>query len=335
MKKALILILAVAIVAILIYWLKANANKSDTSISFDDRNFKVEQIEDIYTVFIADTKSNSNTLIRAKDGWYLNDTFLINKLIINNLLSTFKRIQLQFIPPQKAREKIIDQFAQIGIKIELYDKNKSLMKRFYIGGSTADERGTYFLMDGSTQPYVMELPAFEGSLRGRFIVDRELWRDKTVFRAKPDQIKRVSVNYPRNKEESFILEKQLFSFEILPFYPSQKVIDSKIDRVKMDLYLEEFNELIAEAYENNHPRKDSIINLLAFAEIELEFANGTSKKIALFPYDDIYRGANTESVNQAQASIRRYFIHCNTGDFMLIQHNVFKGILRGYSHFYE
>jgi hypothetical protein len=335
MKRAIYLILVIAVLAILIYWLKANGDKSDSSISTSDRNFKVEQMEDIQSIFIADTKGQSNLLTKEKNEWYLNDTFLINDLVINNLLSTFKNIQLQFIPPNKAKEKIIDQFAQIGLKIELYGKNKEALKKFYIGGSTSDERGTYFLMEGSNQPYVMELPAFEGSLRGRFVVDKELWRDKTVFKALPNQIKKISVSYPKKKEESFILEKKLLSYDINPFYPEQEELTTKIQKDKVELYLEEFEELIAEAYENNHPRKDSITALVPFAEIELELEDGTAKKISLIPYDDIYRGAVTESVNQAQSSIRRYFISCDTGDFMLIQHNVFKGVLRGYAYFFE
>lgn len=335
MKRALYLLVAIIGIALLIFWLKANSNKKDSSVSSSDRNFKIEQIDDIYTVFIADTKSNKNTLSRKKDGWYLNDKYLVNDLIIKNLLSTFKNIQLQFIPPRNATEKIINQMGEIGLKVELYDKNKSLLKSFYVGGSTSDERGTYFLMNGAGQPYVMELPAFEGSLRGRFIVDEELWRDKTVFSVKPDEIKRISVHYPKDRDASFILEKTLLSYEVKPYYNDQKISETKLVKEKVGIYLDQFSEKIAEAYENRHPRKDSIIRLLPFAEVNLELDNGESKEIALFPYDDIYRGEVTESVNEAQATIRRYFLQTSTGDFMLIQHNVFKGILRGYSYFFE
>ena len=103
----------------------------------------------------------------------------------------------------------------------------------------------------------------------------------------------------------------------------------------MGQYLEEFELLIAEAHENKHPRKDSIMTLVPFAEIELQLKSGASNKIRLYPYDDIYKGEITETINQAQEGIRRYFIDCSNGDFMLIQHNVFKGLLRPYTYFIQ
>ncbi|MCB9291126.1 MAG: hypothetical protein H6560_27725 [Lewinellaceae bacterium] len=49
---------------------------------------------------------------------------------------------------------MVESLATEGMKVELYDKDGGLLKAYYVGGSTSDERGTYMIMEGAEQPYV-------------------------------------------------------------------------------------------------------------------------------------------------------------------------------------
>ena len=106
-----------------------------------------------------------------------------------------------------------------GIKVEIYDLQGKAMKTYYIGGITNDEHGTIMIMEGSEQPYVMHVPSFIGSLRVRYLVKEDEWRDRAVFNEKPEEVQEIKVEYPQQKSESFILEKTgVAEYKVRPFF---------------------------------------------------------------------------------------------------------------------
>ena len=228
----------------------------------------------------------------------------------------------------KAIDGAIKGLASQGIKVEVYDLKG---ETYYVGGVTQDERGTFMILEGSENPYVMHLPSWEGSVRGRFFFGDKNWRDKTVFSEKLENITSVSVEYPGRKDISFILEKQDADYTVRPFYKEIPVINNPLSKGAIEAYLMGFEKLGAEAFENENEKRDSLSAETPFSIITMKNNKGESKSIRLHPL--VERDINNKPI--ANATVDRYFVNTNWGDYYLIQHIVFSKLLWAYDYFYE
>ncbi len=243
-------------------------------------------VANVHKIFIAQRDGSTVTLTRNDDHWMVNDQFRANANIMKNMMTTLGRVSVKFTPSRAGNEHIIKEMASIGIKVELYGKSDNLIKTYYVGGSTNDELGTYMMMEGSDQPYVMHLPSLEGGLRWRFTPKAENWRDKTLIRAKPDDIKSVSVNYPTRKSEAFKLAVNgKDNFEVVPGNELVTPKGGKVNTNAVHSYLVGFESVIAEGFENVNQGKDSIRLTTPFSILEIEKQSGEKKVVKFFPID--------------------------------------------------
>lgn len=323
MKKTLILLIAFVLLASLTIWYVLSKSDNKTTLLAAERRFKVENTDEIYTIFIADRKGNQTTLERKDGIWLYNGKYPARPNAIENVLDAVRRIEIQYKPPTAAVNNIVKNLSTQGIKIQIFNKKKQLLQAYYIGGGTADERGTYAIKEGAEQPYVVSIPGWEGNLRFRFNLTGEDWRDKTIFAEKTENINFVSVEYPKNRNESFKLERTGNTYRIIPFYDITPIINRPYKEGSVERYLEGFRSLGAEAFENENPRRDSVRQLIPFSIITLKNKAGVEKSVKLFPI--------ITANNQAE----RYFIDINNEDFMLGQHLVLSKILWGYDFFFE
>ena len=111
--------------------------------------------------------------------------------------------------------------AVIAVKVEIYQqvyrinlfdriklfRHEKLTKTFYVGDDTSDNMGTYMLMEGSKEPFVMVIPSFRGFLSTRFIPDEDIWRDQTIFKIRLKDIQSVKMEFPLTPDSSFIINK--------------------------------------------------------------------------------------------------------------------------------
>ena len=226
---------------------------------------------------------------------------------------------------------MIKDLASNGIKVEIYDKKGKQMKCYYIGGVTNDEQGTIFIMDGSENPYICHIPGFIGTLRIRYLLGDDAWRDRVVFEEKPEEIQSISVEYPQSKSESFRLEKTSEGdYNVTPFFSTTTRNTTPLRKGAVESYLLQFERRGAEAFETNHPGRDSISRLVPFAIVNLKKTDGTEKNVRFWPVETSYDQIKGNTV------IARYLTDYNNGEaFLLTQNLVFSPVFRGYSFFFE
>lgn len=323
MKRTTIFIIFFLILGSFTAWYVLSKPSGNTSQLGADRRFKIENTDEIYKIFIADRRGTRTTLERKSDFWLYNNQYKARPTAIESLLDAMRRIEMKYQPPKAAVQNMIKSLAVDGIKVEIYNKSNKLLKSYYIGGATSDERGTYVILDGANQPYVAHLPGWEGNLRFRYNLKGDDWRDKTVFEENPQTIQSVHVEYPKNKNKSFKLEREGNTYKILPFYGITPVIKRPLRKGSVEQYLEGFQSLGAEAFENENPKRDSIKQLLPFSIITIKNQNGEVKSVRLFP------------IFTAHDRVERYLAEVSTGDFMLVQQLVFGKVMWGYDFFFE
>ena len=330
MKRTLLLTaLFVLLGAGAIYVLRQKNNVSGTQQSWD-MDFAVKNTDDITKIFIADRSGRQATLERQEGHWMYNGQYKVRPTAIQTLLETISKVNILYIPPKAAEASMVKSLAAEGLTVEIYGKDNKRLKRYYVGGVTNDERGTFMIMDGAEQPYVVHVPSFIGQLRVRYLLDSDDWRDRTIFSEKPEEIQSVSVEYPQQKSASFRLEKvDKAAYAVTPFFSTTPI--SKLPQRKgmAEAYLLQFENLASEGFETDYPKRDSVTAMVPFAIVTLIKTDSSSKQVRFWPLSIEQRPSD------GSPFVIRYFTDINNGeDFQMTQDHVFGAIFRDYLFFF-
>ena len=321
-------------------WYMMNYQDQQSTVSNSaDGNFKVENEKDIYKIFIAERNGKTTTLERNGDDWIYNGKYKARPNVMKRLLQVVTKVEMYYTTPRAAEKNMLNNLATKGIKVEVYGKENNKLKTYYVGGSTADGYGTFMIMEGAKEPYITHIPNFEGTIRGRYSMKDDDWRDQTIFSEQVEDIQSIEVEYPKQKNESFKLEKTKDGFVVNPFYEATPKINKPVSQARVEKYLLGFELLMAEDFENNHPSRDSISALLPFARVALKNTKGEGMAANFHPLIRKDENGNilTKVVDQnmSTGATVRYFVNCSDGSFRLAQHRVFGKAFYGYSQFFE
>lgn len=329
MNRTLLMVVLFLVMGGTVWYFLANKKKQAGSYVSWDMDFAVKNTDNIGKIFIADRAGNTVTLEQKGKVWMYNGKHPARPSAVQTLLETISQVNVLNIPPNGAVPSMVKEMAAVGIKVEIYDREGKNMKTYYVGGVTNDERGTVLMMDGSEQPYMVHIPGFIGQIRMRFLLRDDDWRDKAIFREKPEEIQSVSVEYPQRKNESFKLEKTgEAAYDVQPYFSTTTAMRSPQRKGVAEAYLVQFEQMVAEAFETQNPLRDSVKALVPFVIVTMKKTDGQEKKLRFWPVD-------VETSRDGKNFVSRYFTDVNNEDFMLTQDRVFGGIFRGYGFFYE
>ena len=319
MKRTIYLLMAVVLLAT-IYWLCNTQQDDDRSSILAD--FAISNLSNVQKVVIASDQYRDIELTRRGDEWYLQDGHLARKNAIKNLTEVLTGLKIKYLPPAAAYQNVAQEMESIAVEVNIYDAKDALLQSYLIGGSVADERGTYMKPADGDRLYVMHLPTLEGSVRGRYLHSYDDWRDRTIIDVRYEDIKSVEVNYPRQTAESYTINRSGVTNAI-----GQKINPTQ----KIEAYLNSFEGIAAESFENNNANQDSIRQLLPFCVLKISRVDNQEMVIDLFPVENYVDQALITLENTPRIS--RYFADTSWGDLMLVQQRVIGRLLRGYSYF--
>lgn len=330
-KNTLALFGLVLILGGLVYYFQFMKD-STTSISDDSawqRDFAIKNIDDVQTVMINKLSGLSIKLTRKGDVWEVNDKYMVNPKAIKSLLNTAENLELQRTPIAKEAENIIEYMNRNGIHVRYFDAEGQVMKSYFLGDADLEGTGTSIVMEGSNQPYIVNVPYFEGILSFRFGRPVKEWRDKAVFRLDSEQITKLSIDYPKQKSNSFELNREGNDFYINKIYDFTEVGKKKVSPNQAIDYLEGFEEIIAEGLENEYTKKDSIMNQVPFCIMNLELGDEIKQTVTLYEIQRKNAGSGSES-----DKVFRFFCWNEPADDLsVVQLGVFQPLFRSYDYF--
>jgi hypothetical protein len=331
-KNLLLLLLLLLLGGATAWFYHKNKN---TSLSGYDFELAVKDTANVYKIFLADADGNTVTLTRLnKKEWLLNNKYPTRPDAIQNLLATIANVELQYRLPRQAVKTAIENLASNKIKVEIYDKNNKRLKAYYVGGVTPDERGTYMILEGANEPYVMHIAGFIGALRVRYFTDSIEWRDRVIFRLTPEDIQSVSVEYPNQKAKSFKILKKSNDFDVEPFYTIAVKNPNPPVKGLVEAYLTGFKSVAMEGFENGHPQLDSIKNTVPFCIINVADMKGNSKTLKLHPILSINQYGILGKTDKGEVIIEKYYAEADNGDLYLVQHLLFDKLFWAYQGFF-
>jgi len=325
MKRLVILFGVVVLLAVVIYLLYSNKKDPDTNINRAESNFRIENPLTIGRIILTNKNGSRSDLKRVGDHWTINDNYKARQSSVDILLAGIKAQNLDHIPNRAANEDILKTMATSGIHVEIFDLSGKPLLSYYVGGVTQDEYGTFFLKEGSSQPYCLNLPGFDGSLRPRYALQPLDWRDVRFWMEDNDKIDSIIVDYPQQHLHSFKLYKKGMGYAVDPLYTTTPIRQGQTTNIARS-YLTNLSALACEDYMNDMPKKDSILQLQPFMDMRIVYPDKRSH-LRFYPV-----GSPKESDFSAPYS--HYYIDYEGRDFMLAQYEVIKPAFRSYDYFF-
>ena len=245
------------------------------------RDFNVEDTAAVDRIFMVDKENNIVDLTESDDGrWYVNDKYLAKEHSINLLLKTLYRMRIKNPVAKSAEENIVKSLATKSVKVEVYDDD-DILKTFYIGGVTQNQLGTYALLEGSSRPFVIEIPGFRGYLSSRFNTTPVLWRSTRIFVYDESEIDYIDVEVGDKPGESFEVDvKGLNDYKLLgPDDRPAKVYDTLALRRFVKEFKHKFHTRFITGKKQN--QVDSVYNSPLFYRFNVQLNNGNNIELSL------------------------------------------------------
>lgn len=333
-KTTTVLIVILLILSSAAAWYFAtNKGKPRASNYSPDMEFAVDP-NLVHKVFIADRSGNKTTILKVDGEWLFEGKHKLRPSTIKFLLDVIGNVEVKYRPAKAAIPLIVKDLSVFGIEVELYDEKEQLLKNYYVGGMDTEGKGTYMIMAESDEPYVTHVQHFVGSLRTRFAMKGDEWRDRSVFAENPDDIMSVSIEYPQQKDQSFKFTREDDGFSVVPFFNTTPIIDKQVLKGKPEQFLNGFKSKIAEAFQNKYTLMDQAKARLPFAIISMTKRDGTEKVVRFIPYQKLDLRGNLVK-QDPNSPVFRFHADCSWGDFMLVQQQVFQDVFWPYEGFFK
>lgn len=302
-------------------------NKGDTGTTIDraESNFTVKDIHTIGRIILTKRNGSRSDLRRTGDHWIINDQHRVRQSTLDHLLKGIQLQRLEFIPNKAATDNILPSMAANGIHVEIFDIQGNLLLNYYVGGVTQDERGTFFLKEGTSQPYCLIQPGFDGGLRARYDLEPVDWRDVRFWMEENDRIDTLKVFYPKQRQHSFMIYKKGKGFGIDPMFTTTPRKEGVVEN-RIQSYFTALSKLACEDFVNDASEKDSIMLMVPFVELKMIYPDKSSS-LTFYPVGPVGQ-------SEFSPPVSRYFVNYDNKDFMVGQHEVMKGAFRSYEYFF-
>ena len=332
MNKTLIGLSVALLIGSLTLWFLRKQSEPAEETAYPDRQFAIENVEDIRRIFIADMSGRTlNISLQSNGEWLLNDSLKASPTIMESVLRALKKLSIDHIPPEATRQTVLNQMRSNSLKVEAYDEKGQKMRSILIGPPNYKGTANYAMVEGSDKPYAVRVEFSNALLQPLFSInDLNLWRSLEYININIDTIKSVELRYPTEPSESFGIYRRGDSLAIEPINPLAKIEGPGPEQRILENYLSGFSSIPAAKYIDNPRLKDSITAILPMVQIVLAYPSGKDT-LELQPA----LGLNDSGVPDKSLGFTNFFLNRSNGDFLMIQDKQVGSILQLYSSFYK
>ena len=321
-NKNILYIIVILFLGACIYLL----SKQDNSITRTDRrDFSIADTSEVIKVTLSSKAPEIAVLNRQNENsWTVNGKYKARKSGIFYLLQTLQRMEIAHPVPLSMRDNVIGNLAVKGIKVEVQLKNGK-EKIIYVGSENKELTATFMMLKGALEPYAVHIPGFKGYLSGRFFTQEYLWRDKTVINYDNRNIASVKMQYynVNEKDESFQITKTNMGYQLSDFETNEMI---QHNPKAIETYIASFRKLYAESFVTGTLNIDSLIKTQPLFELNVTTIDNESTAIKVF-------NKKAEKTIYVDGDITmqdpdRMFAFVNNEDWMVIQTNTFKKVMK-------
>ena len=299
-------------------------NRDDGVSSAVLKDFAIADTTSISRIYMADHMGRTVDLTREENGlWMADGRYQARQDAAALLVKTFKRIKVKSTVPGAAKENIIKQIIAKHVKVEVYMQGEDTPAKIYwVGNATKDGYGSYMLLEEpevgrSTDPFIVDMPGFHGSLNSRFHADVFQWRHSGIYTYKSDQIKSLTLVYHEEPQKSFRVEQEGLKLSL--WDPGSNRNLGGFDSLRTRNYLSFYEKVHYEKFERRASvNRDSILKTQPLYSITVEDKQGNLKKMDI--WRKAYEGEEAdEEGNPLPYDTQRMYALVDGEDFVTLQ----------------
>jgi hypothetical protein len=347
-KNRVTYIITVILIIIAVVLILSGRN---STLDKERTNFALQDTASLTKIFLVDKNNNYVLLEKVTPSeWKLNKKYKAHDYQIKDFLKTMMDLVVRNPVPKVARNNVISRLSATAVKVEIYQRvyridlfgliklfpHEKRTKTYYVGGPTQDNRGTYMLMEGCEEPFIVYLPRFRGFVSARYSTQEDDWRDHTVFDTRLNDLVSVSVEFIKESEESYTVEN--LGKDKIVFIPWKDHQEKPYDTLRMLNFLTAFADIRFEAVLNNSLEPEFIDSLTSQSPVHiitLVDKHGDTNQVITFHKRSFNEVINPEGLLFRPVDFDRlYALINNKKDFVLIQYFVFDKILRPASYYF-
>lgn len=334
MKKVILLIvLLISLLGIAWYVMKKD-KASEKGFVTADRNFSVKNMDEVTKIVIKQPNLQPIIFTKKGKGWIMNEKYDVDPDVFINIQSVLERITLSYVPPKQSVPNIMESIQKNGIQVDIYTQDNKPDKIYYIGSDTKDGSGTNMVMGGSSQPYIMQLPGLIGGLRSRFEQPAYNYRDKTLFKFNPNDIKTIKIEYVKDNLSSFeITNGSHPTIKPLINLPSNPT--GQPNETNLKYYISQFEHMGTEGIVNDVPEKDSLLTNAPNTLLTITTIDNQQHLYKFYSYEHYIDGEKDPVTQKEIYAINRQYIYSPSDNTIYTaQMRVIRRIFLGYKDFF-
>lgn len=307
-----------------------------------EANFTFKDTASIGKIFLVESDGASILVERgASNQWIVNKKYPAMPIQMVNIL-TCLRLQTALTPvSEKDHDKVVKMLAGMGTKVEVYDRQGSKIRTFYVAGQGPNYHGSFMILEGADQPYLVEVPGFEGYLTPRYATELNEWRSRSVFNYTAQELASVSVSYPDEPLNSFTVNNSS-SGPHVALHPELAASLKEQNDERVRSYMDFFTNINAEGYLNGVADMDSIIRssvLRCKITVTPKKGNETALDIYWVDISEKHKSmldqTSTDPKHRPTDVDRLYAVNLSTHDTLLIQRQTFDKLFRSGFEFFQ
>lgn len=274
-KKVLIQLgILIALIGVLIILVYTKKNKQRFETENATREFAIKDRNSISRIFMVDKAGKFADLKKQPNGsWTYNDTFDAWQSRVDFLIDeTICKLAVKSPVPKTDLDNVLRRFTVAGVKVEIYTTGLNAGKKvYYVGGTTSDQLGTYFLMEGDKSPFVVHVQGFNGYLNSRYTLESDEWISRTIFSSKKEEIEQIKITYPTKPASSFSITQNGDDIDV----EMEKGLPTNVSNGAVRSYLNLFELLNFEGYDDTKSKSfiDSLKGTTPLATISVRSKN--------------------------------------------------------------
>jgi len=335
-QSQLLLIGLFILIAIYAVYLVISSSQKGTITDKPLSDFAIKDTSTVDQIVIKDNFGNEISVKRDESNiWWLNNGYKARKDAVDIILKTANRIRVQRPVAKSALENTLKKIAVKNKRVDFYQKGV-LSKTYFVGNPTMDHYGTYMLLEiprkgRSNEPFIMEIPGFNGNLESRFFTDAIEWRHTGLFNFDPANIRNVQFEDFESTDKSFQIDAPYKNtFELSDLKGNKAAL---FDTVKVQKYLINYKKIHFESFtrELSKEQKDSVMASKPRYKITVTGRGGEKKSVKLF---NIKLSSPIEDAgNLVEVSRDKMYGLLPNNEMVLVQFYVFRKLLRSYHYF--
>lgn len=334
MKKVLYLIALLIVLSGMALFVMKKEQAVEKGYLTADRNFQIKNMDEVTKIVIKQPKLQPIIFTKKGKGWLLNEKYDVDPDVFINIQTVLERVSLSYVPPKQSVSHIMESIKNNGIQVDIYTQANKPERIYYIGSDTKDGSGTNMIMGGYTQPYVMQLPGLIGGLRSRFEQPAQNYRDKTLFKFNPSDIKTIKIEYVKDNLSSFeITNGSLPTIKPLINLPDNPT--GTPNEANLKYYINQFERIGTEGIVNNVPEKDSLIANAPNSILTITTKDNNQHVYKFYSYEHYIDGEKDPVTQKEIYAINRQYIYTpNDNTLYTAQMRVIRRIFLAYKDFF-